>query len=131
MRLLTKKDRAFWVEIEDAEVLIKPLTAAEVERIRRKHTKISFVRGERVEETDWGKVTQDMFCACVRDWKGICDEEGNPIACTEENKRLVAELNTGFAGEVIQRATALEQYLNSEEIKNLSGGQGGTSTPAQ
>jgi len=127
MKVLTRKDRVFWFEIEDAEVCIRPLSADEVEKIRRKHTKVKFVGGELREETRWTRVTQELFAACVVDWKNVFNEDGEPLPCNEQNKRMVAELNSGFASEVIKRATSIDQYLNSEELKNSGPGQSGSS----
>ena len=127
MRLLTKKDTTFWVMVGDALVEIKPLTVGEVDRIRKKHTKTFFVRGEKKEEPDPIKIMQDMFCTCVVNWENIKDEEDNPIPCTPENKKLIAELNPNFASEVVAKATNLEETLNTEEVKNLKHGHAGTS----
>ena len=129
MRLLTKKDTTFWVIVRDAEVEIRPLTVAEVENIRKRHTKTFFVRGEKKEESDPIKIMQDMFCTCVVNWENIKDEEDNPISCTPENKKLIAELNPNFAAEVVEKALNLEEILNTEEVKNLKHGHGGTSAP--
>ena len=126
MRVLTRKDRTFWFEIDDVEVCIRPIPAGELMRIQRKYTKRKLIGGELHEETDAVKLTQELFTRCVVDWKGLEDEEGKPLPCNEETKKVVAELNSSFASEVIKRATQIEQYLNSEELKNSDAGLNGT-----
>ena len=128
MRLLTNPERTFRVEYEDAVVEIKPLSPRIASEVTKRHTKITFSRGERVEETDWIKVQQELFCKCVVGWENVCDEEGKPIECTDEMKRKIALANPKFAGDIIRMASEVEELIREEEIKNSEGGRSGTLT---
>ncbi len=98
MRLRTKADVAgFEVVVGDAVIIARPMTASELSRLRARHT--TYKRG--VETLDSTAMTREMFDRVVTDWRGVDDEAGEPLPCTAENKRAIAEFEPAFVGEVL------------------------------
>lgn len=118
MRLRTRKDVTYWIEVEDARVEVRPLSASEIMEIERKHTKRRFRQGQWIEERNDRKFAEEVWCRTVLNWENIFDEDGNPLPCTDENKKLVRDLNPEFALEVLERAREAGRVAQEAEEKN-------------
>lgn len=137
MKLKTKpSSTGFPIIVGNASVTVNPLASSELNRLREVHSKIK--RG--VEKLNGAAMTAEMFDRVVLSWatlkdqdgktvpgSGINDEDGNPLACTSENKRLIYEYNPDFVAEVLKEMDdkAGEQRLGLEG--NLPPGPSGTS----
>lgn len=137
MRLKTKKSAAgFQITVGNASITVNPLTASELSRLRAAHTTIK--RG--MEKTNGREMTAEMFDRVVLGWdilkdkdgktipgSGINDEEGNPLACTSENKRVIYEHNSDFVAEVLKEMDDVEAESRLVLEGNLPPGLSGTS----
>ena len=58
----------------------------------------------------------DVFNYCIMDWKGIVDEDGKALECTEDNKRSLFIYDTEFIVDILPIFTNIKAIDN--EIKN-------------
>jgi hypothetical protein len=100
LKLRTKSDATYEVIVEGAKFTVKPMNNDELSRLRKRHTAVK--RGR--EELDVDSMYYERFDKTVIEWEGIGDENGKPIPCTPENKRMVANLNQEIALEVLRLA---------------------------
>lgn len=82
---------------EGVEIKIRPLTGT-ILRDLRKQAAVSRMeldpktrRMIPVEDIDEDKMESILADYLIEDWKGIGDDEGNPMAVTQENKHLVLD----------------------------------------
>jgi hypothetical protein len=67
----------------------------------------------------------------IKDWKGVEDEDGNPIKCINVNKEVVYLANPDFIDKVIEKAENLYKAVQDDlekEAKNLQTAELGTET---
>ena len=139
LSLVMSEKKPVWVEYElfddngnkiaEAEFLVKSLSVSEVNKITKACTvreKKALVekgkkRYEIVEDIDNVEFLQRMFDAACVDWKGLDDENGNPIECNSENKRFIANNYPDIANFCIEESRNIEQLLQAqkeEQVKN-------------
>lgn len=123
----TSSPDGFPIIVGDATLIVNPMSASALSRLRQKHTKIK--RG--VEQTDGSEMTKEMFDRVIISWTGINDEDENPLPCTAENKRLVYEHNADFATDVLKEMEAVAAERRLGEEGNLPPGPSGTSAQAK
>lgn len=103
------------------------LASAEImEIINKKCTKkrVEFRRGQRYEviEEDEKKRSNMLWDYVILNWKGLEDQEGNPIECTTENKIKLMRGSvkfSGFIGDCIEKLSESSSNLKEESEKNL------------
>ena len=76
-----------------------PLTRTQEQAIVNKYTKYS--RRQQRDKVDTAAVDIERFCRTVKSWEGICDYKGQEVPCTDENKKVIAELEPIFSGLVL------------------------------
>lgn len=117
MRLRTEKT-SFWVPITiggaACEVELNPLSSRDLRELIQKHSKTRFSRGQKIEETDEAALRQERFDQMVLDWEGITDLNDEPLPCTAETKRQIAEFNHDFVLAVFEAAEDINVTLNAE-----------------
>ena len=122
-------------EREQLEFLVEPMTPALVRELREKHTRLRLgTMGETIgKEVDEDAYQQDLIDHIVKDWKGIADEDGNPLACTRENKLklfdygypLLGACLVRMAQQLMSRMEEFDLKHREEEEKNLDSSQSG------
>ena len=123
----TSSYEGFPVTVGDATIIVNPMSSSALSRLRQKHTTIN--RG--VEKINGSAMTCDMFDRVVLSWSGINSEDGCPLACTSENKRLVYEHNSDFAADVLKEMEAVAAERRLGEEGNSQPGPSGTSVQAE
>lgn len=116
---------------------IFPLTASLVKEINAKHTvsrqEAKFIDGRRVMEKvssiNQETANDELMDRVVEDWGGIVDEKGEVIACTKENKLMMADNYQGIGTswiDVSRWAMARSMEESKEQEKNLKASQVGS-----
>jgi hypothetical protein len=86
---------------EGGGVTLRLSTAAVIEEITKKCSKkrVEFKRGQRFEviDEDIDKKDSMLWDYVIMDWKGICDEKGDPIPCNSDNKKLLMRNSVQFS----------------------------------
>lgn len=107
MSFKVKKNTRKWVEYEkDPEIkfLIKPFSVLYLSKLPS-------------DENLTPELFWETFNQCVCDWSGIVDEEGKPLPCTTENKKLLAEQDIDIlmwvALDVSRRSKEKEEVLKN------------------
>jgi hypothetical protein len=77
-RKLQKNKWLVLPEEKDVQFLIKPFS-------------VLYLKTVPTDENISSELMWDVFRAVVVDWKGLQDENGKDMKCTDENKRKVAE----------------------------------------
>lgn len=97
---LKSKSAAKWIKIGDAgeegEILLKPLTMEEANRIREKHTRRKIKRGVETERIDTVGLSKETYAAMVLDWRGMKDEDGRDFPFSRENLDTVVNNDQAF-----------------------------------
>jgi hypothetical protein len=114
-----KKDEWYepFEEEKDVKVKVKPFSILHLTRLPS-------------GEGDFGPEQMfNVFKKCTVDWKGIVDDKGKPLPCTDENKTRVFDQDFELASLVVSHAISLKtQVLSEKESKNLSTSQSGQET---
>lgn len=116
---------------EKAEFLVHPLSPKETSAMLEKAKKNEWEKGQRFSEIDFYKFKLSKIYAVILDWRGIENEEGIPINCTNVNKEIVYLANPEFIDKVIEQAEALYKGVQDDlekEAKNLRAAQSGSAT---
>ncbi len=117
MRLRTK-DTSFWVTVNNVRLEVSPRPAGEQDRLLNACITKTYKRGGREDrEIDSAKYNTELFVRTVRAWEGAEDEHGQPLECTVENKRAVAENNIVWAQDVLDAADAGKEATDRDEKK--------------
>jgi hypothetical protein len=105
MKFNFKLSEGEWVKYnEDVEFLIRPFP----------NSKQPFrVSGDvSIGEYNW-----TVFNSCVLDWKGIEDQNNNPLKCNEINKLKLFDLNSSIPEFVFEKQKEIKAR-HEEELKN-------------
>jgi len=130
MKLKTKATEQ-WIVIdgenpgEKAEFLIRPTTPKQVNTLIKQSTDHEWDKNQRFDDINFYKFKIKKIEQVIVDWKGIEDEEGNPLPCTNANKEIVYLYNTELIDKVLAEADkrAEAEIKELEDIeKNLSTG---------
>ena len=107
----------FVIEVGDAVVTVKPLSASESSRLREKHTRPP-KRGEIIPGFDSNAMTKELFCQVVRDWQNIDGQDGEPLPCDDVTKIKIYEHNAAFARDVLAMTDEKSEALQEVAGKN-------------
>ena len=136
MKLNTKKIEE-WITIksgnEECQFLVSPMTAKESFALINKSVDTKWQKGQQIKDPDFYKMKIHRVNQVIRDWKGIEDEDGNPIPCNKESRELIYSLNSALIDLVLEEAERIGDVLQQqgeEELKNSSAGQNGSDSPA-
>jgi len=115
-----KPTKGVWIkfpEDDETEVLVKPMSVFALNKLPSDDN-ISFQQA-------W-----DIFNTMVADWKGIVDEDGNPIKCTEETKKMVYEFDQELVAFIMEESNKLRDQVvgGKKELKNSKTSQRGEVT---
>lgn len=136
MKLRTKRIEQ-WIVIdganpdEKAEFLVHPQTPKESSKLLEKAKKNEWDKGQRFTDHDFYKFKMDRICATIIDWKGLEDEDGKPIPCTDKNKEIVYLGNPDLIDQVLEKADDLYKEsveAGEKETKNSLTAQPGMGT---
>lgn len=94
-----------WHDFNGARFLIKPLLLSE--------TNFKMQDGGIVIS---GQDHLKIFMDCLKDWEGVVDQNGQPLACTAKVKRKVFDFSLGgIAGFVVAEAQKFEKAKGEQE----------------
>ena len=124
--------------LSESEILARfygcPLTPTETSKMLEKN-RITYWESpgkrqpkQRFERYDDFGFIRERICKIITGWDGIVDDDGNPIACNDENKMTVFEFNSSLIRWVIDEFEAIGERLEAEkekEVKNSETGQSG------
>lgn len=117
MKLVTKREATYKIKMgsgsDVAIIEVAPMSQTQLSKLREKHVKYSFQRGQRVEEVDYNSIHRSRVSKTIVDWEGILDEAGKPVPCTDEAKALIADLNPDFITELFEKCDKI--LLHAEE----------------
>lgn len=90
-----------WVKIgkdvgDEGEILLKPLSMPEANRIREKHTRRKIKRGVETERIDAVGLSKETYAAMILDWRNMKDEAGKDFPFSPQNLEAVVEHDFGF-----------------------------------
>jgi hypothetical protein len=128
MKLLTKSARAK-VEVGDAWVLVRCIPYKEMIDIRDQCEITGTPKdGEEDARTfDNDEFAKRMFVAAVVDWGKLQDINGKALACTDDNKADIYEMNINFVNEITEKAAKIFAAVRERDEKNSQPGVNGTS----
>jgi hypothetical protein len=136
MKINTGK-KEFWIKIKvgenECEFLVSPLAAKESFALVDKASPAQWEKGQRFKDPNFYQMKINRIDKVIRDWRGIEDEDGNPIACTKESKILVYEYNSPLIDEALDQADKMSNIFEKEkeeELKNSKAGSSGAVSPA-
>jgi hypothetical protein len=89
---------------------------------------------QRFDKPNWYKMKVGKIKKLILNWKGVLDEDGVPISCTDEMKEQIFLANQALIDAVVDFADKLQaeaQKVKEGEIKNLNSGQNGSSETEQ
>lgn len=89
---------------------------------------------QRFQDFDALAIVHERVKRTITRWEDICDMDGSPISCTDENKVLVYEANPSVMLEVLEKfdeIARLEAMGKEEELGNSESGQTGTRKKAK
>ena len=86
-------------------IRVLPITRTMFVNAQRKHTTMK--RG--VERTDMIAANHTLFIACVQEWDGLADVNGQPLPCDTETKEKIAEQYMAFASATVDAALRAQQ----------------------
>lgn len=129
MKLRTSQEKdGFPIVVHGATFTVSVPSATRQGQLRTANT--AYKRG--VPVTDSVGFSKDLFEEYVKGWgPEVQDQDGNPMECTRQNKRLVCEYNMGLASDVMEKADAEEEARRKSEEGNSLPGQSGTSPKAK
>lgn len=122
MKLRTKKIEQ-WIVIdgvnpgERAEFLVHPLSPKEISDLLERTRKTEWERGQRFVEPEYFLFKIQKIFATILDWKGIENEDGAELPCTDKNKQFAYLYNSDLIDKVIEKADALYKTFQDEEEK--------------
>ena len=64
-----------------------------------------------------GEYNWAIFNACVLDWRGVEDKEGNPLKCNADNKLKVFDLDSQIYNFVLEKQASIKSQ-QEVEVKN-------------
>jgi hypothetical protein len=103
--------------------LILPRTPLVEDTIRRKAITRPVVNGRfrrQFQDVDFNSMVyeREKFVACCQGWRNLYDKKtGEPLPCTEENRRKLSMVHTGAVNFVNDIADALGE-LNEEQVRD-------------
>ncbi len=123
--VLRQDDFLVWMPFQDAEVLVRYISAEEVEGILRRAKTMRWEKHRKVERLDLAEANRLLGRAAVRGWRGIT-MDGAEYPYSEEHCDFLMRRWLDFAEFVSTACTDL-QALVAEEQKRRSKNSGLTS----
>ena len=112
---------------ESGSICLRVLNAGKLAEIRDKtiKTQVEYRGTNRFEYQDMDNAARDriIWDYCIVDWKGLTDDEDNPIECTTENKIKLMNGHVGFSLFVescMERVNKQNEIYREYSEKNLS-----------
>ena len=124
-----------WFEFKgDGEVEIAFMPKDKFARIIKKHTRISYKRGQQREITDDDKVNTEVGRLVVRTWRKLT-QDGKPFPYSQDNCDLLMRKSYEFSNFVSERCVEMEEFTEERDeeavkksVPTPSGGQNDKST---
>jgi len=113
---LNRSDDTFWINVQGADFLVRPLTLSEENLLRKRHTRVR----KGVQQIDQDQLYKDRFNKIVHDWGAIelNGEEDPP--CAREHKDWICEHFTSIASDIMERAEEESDETQEADNENLS-----------
>ena len=125
MKLKTAKKEQ-WISVtrggETAEFLVQPISAEESFGLVEKATTTKYKRGVKDEKINLFQLKVSRIIRVIKDWKGIEDEDGNPVPFTTENLIIAYNFNQDIIDEALDKVDEIaeaEEQKAQEELKNF------------
>ncbi|WP_432736111.1 hypothetical protein [Maridesulfovibrio sp. FT414] len=97
---------------ESGRICVRRLNAATGKRLSRECTSTvrKFSKGKPYEVSEFNEDQFDLrfYDYVIVDWEGVEDENGTPIPCTAENKKVLAQESIFFQGLIAEAMEKLE-----------------------
>jgi len=116
---------------ESAEFLVHPQTPKDIAVLLEKSKKSEWEKGQRFTDHNFYKFKISKIFETIKDWKGVENEDGVALPCTNANKEAVYLANPEFIDKVLEKADNLYKELKDDlekESKNLQSVQLGMET---
>lgn len=113
------EEEGVWIRLRkgDAEVLVARAGNSQHEallrRLKKRHGQR--FRGELPDDIVEEIATEAIARTILLDWKGIEDDDGNPIPYSSDKARELLKLSKDFRHEITQIATEMEVYRHEEK----------------
>ena len=75
----------------DTTLTLRVIGEAQTRALRKKHTKVEWVNGQRVSSVDGMALGEDIIDAAIVAWEGVLDTKGQPLPCERTFKLLLPE----------------------------------------
>lgn len=118
---ISKLEESAWVEYRDGmEILVRPLPASKRDEFERQAAvyRVDKIRNVRIKEIDELKQEELLRDYMIEDWRGIVDQNDNPIPCTKENKLLILDHLHELRGFVLKAALDLQGMIELQKAEN-------------
>ncbi|HQM30618.1 MAG TPA: hypothetical protein PLR20_14820 [Syntrophales bacterium] len=132
MKLRTKKEPV-WITIKEGEgeakVQVVPMSPKDAHEVLELAHEVEWDQGQRFKNVNLYRFKISKIKKCILDWKGIEDEDGKPILCTDENKEILYVCNPAFIDRILDEVDALSELEGKrleDLIKNSKAGRTGT-----
>lgn len=107
-----KANQPIWVKFdqnESVEILISPISIYSLRRLPSQEK-------QEVTVEDYAYILDKVTI----DWKGVYDQDSNPLECNTENKRLLADAAPELAIFIMNTATELKNKnkIDDAQVKN-------------
>ena len=117
---LEQLDEAVWVAWKDGvEIKIRPLPVSRTRELEKRATskKVEFVNGRKqtrevIDDEKFNELLQEHLIA---DWRGLYDQNGEPISCTPENKKAILDYVHELRLFVVMSGQELEDLRQEEQ----------------
>lgn len=117
MLILDTEVRTYTIDVTYAgsviSVEVNPLSLEELDRLRRKHTKIR--KGN--DDADNVKMYYDIVDKTVLSWTGVHNKDKTPMECNKENKiRLISNpITAKFIDAIMDEVNDLSESLQDKK----------------
>ena len=117
---LEQLDEAVWVAWKDGvEIKIRPLPVSRTRELEKKATskKVEFVNGRKqtreiIDDEKFNELLQEHLIA---GWRGLYDQNGEPIPCLAENKKAILDYVHELRLFVVMSGQELEDLRQKEQ----------------
>jgi hypothetical protein len=123
----SREEEGVWVDFGDGiEVKVRRLSSKISRDVRKRLEKPhaeAIRRGPLPESLAEDILNRQLAEAIISDWKGVDDDNGQPLACTVENKIAILKALPEFRDEIVSISIERDNYkaaLNEDAEKNSS-----------
>ena len=78
-------------EPSEAQIILRVIGDEQTRVLRKKHTKVEWVNGQRISNVDGLALAEDLIDAAIVRWSGVKDSRGTDVPCERAFKLLMPE----------------------------------------